>query len=218
MIRLADVADIVGTNGKDAVAPATSLLQDNRILWFVNRGTGMVLLGLLTLSVLLGVLSTLRATSRWWPRFVTQALHRNISLLALAMLTAHVVTAVVDDYVPVRWYDAFFPFAERYRPVWGSLGTVALDLMLIVTVTSLVRHRLGHRPWRVIHLTAYLSWLLGLIHGLGMGTDQRTTWSMVTTGTCIGLVIAATVLRLSTGGQEPTTQSIPIVREARAHR
>lgn len=215
MITLADTITVTGTGTGTGTA---ALLQDNRLLWFVNRGTGVVLLVLLTLSVALGVMSTLRATSRWWPRFVTQALHRNISLLALALLGAHVATAVADEYVKINWYDAFIPFGETYRPLWGSLGTIALDLMVIAIVTSLARHRFGHRRWRAIHLTTYLCWLLGLIHGIGIGTDQRTTWSVMTTAICIGVVIGATMLRLSTRGQEPSTstQSIPVLHDPRA--
>lgn len=40
-------------------------------LWFANRGTGFVLLVLLTVSTMLGVLSTARVTSRLWPRMLT---------------------------------------------------------------------------------------------------------------------------------------------------
>ena len=65
-------------------------------LWFMNRGTGFVLLVLLTLSVMLGVLSTARVSTRYWPRMLSQGLHRNVSLLAVAFLLAHVGTAVAD--------------------------------------------------------------------------------------------------------------------------
>ena len=67
-------------------------------LWFANRGTGFVLLLLLTLSTMLGVLSTARVTSRLWPRMLSQGLHRNVSLLAVTFLAAHVTTAVVDTF------------------------------------------------------------------------------------------------------------------------
>jgi sulfoxide reductase heme-binding subunit YedZ len=186
-----------------------TILHDNRILWYLNRGTGVVLLILLTLSVALGVLATVRATSRWWPRFVTQALHRNISLLALALLAAHAGTAVIDSYVNIRWYDAFIPFGASYRPLWGAFGTMSLDLLVIATVTALARHRFGRRQWRVIHLCTYVSWLFGLIHGLGIGTDQHTTWSAVITAVCIGVVAGAGALRLATFSHERKLEKVP---------
>ena len=132
-------------------------------LWYANRGTGFVLLVLLTFSTVLGVLSTARFSPRLWPRMLTQGLHRNISLLAVTFLAAHVVTAVVDTFVDIRWYDAFVPFGGRYMPLWLGYGAVALDLLIAVTVTSLVRHKMSHKPWRVVHLLAYGAWGLGLL-------------------------------------------------------
>src|SRR5450631_311576 len=58
-------------------------------LWFANRGTGFVLLLLLTLATTLGVLSTSRMSPRRWPRMLTQGLHRNVSMLAVTFLAAH---------------------------------------------------------------------------------------------------------------------------------
>jgi DMSO/TMAO reductase YedYZ heme-binding membrane subunit len=173
-----------------------TLLRDQRLLWFLNRGTGVVLLVLLTASVTLGVLATVRTTSPRWPRFVTQALHRNISLLTLALLVAHAAAAVIDSYVDIQWWDAFIPFVMGYRPFWGALGTLAADLLVVAAATSLARHRFGLRGWRRIHLSTYLAWPLGLIHGLGIGTDQKTTWSMVLTLICVGLVAVAGLVRL----------------------
>lgn len=174
-----------------------SVLSDDRLLWFLNRSTGVVMLVLMTASVVLGVLATVRTTSHWWPRFVTQALHRNIALLSLALLAAHVATAVIDSYVDIVWVDAFVPFGIGYRPFWGSLGTISLDLTVFAALTSVARHRFGLRRWRIVHLTTYLAWLLGLVHGLGMGTDQRTSWSVVLTAVCVGLVAGAGAVRLA---------------------
>ena len=42
------------------------------MLWFANRGTGVVLLVLLTFSTILGVLSGARVTTRIWPRMLSR--------------------------------------------------------------------------------------------------------------------------------------------------
>jgi predicted ferric reductase len=179
-----------------------SWLFDDRLLWFVNRGTGLIVLSLLTASVLLGVLSTVRASSSRWPRFVTQALHRNISLLALALLAAHVGAAVIDDHVDVRWYDAFVPFGASYRPLWLTLGAVALDVIVIAAATGVARRRFSRRNWRAVHMTSYGGWVLGVVHGIGVGTDTRATWSVVVTALCVGLVAGAGALRAITAKHE----------------
>jgi predicted ferric reductase len=165
-------------------------------LWFANRGTGFVLLLLLTLSTVLGVLSTARVSPRLWPRMLSQGLHRNVSLLAVTFLAAHVVTAVVDTFVDIRWWHAFVPFTGTYEPVWLGLGALSLDLLIAVMATSILRHRMSHRPWRAVHVLAYGAWGLGLLHGIQIGTDTATTWGAALNYGCIGVVAVAVVARL----------------------
>lgn len=164
-------------------------------LWFANRGTGFVLLVLLTLSTMLGVLSTARVTSRLWPRMLTQGLHRNVSLLAVTFLAAHVTTAVVDTFVDIRWWNAFVPFSGTYEPLWLGFGSFALDLLIAVTATSVLRHRMSHKPWRAVHVMAYAAWAIGLIHGMQMGTDAATAWGAALNYGCIAAVSVAVVAR-----------------------
>jgi sulfoxide reductase heme-binding subunit YedZ len=165
-------------------------------LWFANRATGLVLLLLLTFSTMLGVLATARVSPRLWPRMLSQGLHRNVSLLAVTFLAAHVTTAVVDTFVDIRWYDAFLPFAGKYMPLWLGLGSLALDLLVAVTATSLLRQRMSHRPWGAVHILAYAAWGIGLLHGVEMGTDAHTAWGAAINYGCVAVVFLAVLLRL----------------------
>src|SRR5262249_18796463 len=118
------------------------------LLWYVSRGTGVVTLVLLTLTLLGGVLVRSGAAPVRLPRFVVWGLHRNVALLSLVFLALHVASVVVDSYVPIDLADAVVPFGSAYRPFWLGLGTVALDLLLAIVATSLLRARIGHRGWR----------------------------------------------------------------------
>ena len=177
-------------------APKPSGFLSGPEVWFANRGTGFVLLLLLTLATMLGVLSTSRLSPRLWPRMLSQGLHRNVSLLAVTFLAAHVTTAVLDTFVDIRWYDAFVPFGGKYMPLWLGFGALAVDMIIAVTVTSLLRHRMSHKPWRAIHIMAYAAWGLGLVHGLQMGTDAGSVWGAAFNYGCIGLVFVAILARL----------------------
>jgi DMSO/TMAO reductase YedYZ heme-binding membrane subunit len=177
-------------------APKPSGFLSGPELWFANRGTGFVLLLLLTLSTMLGVLSTSRLSPRLWPRMLSQGLHRNVSLLAVTFLAAHVTTAVADTFVDIRWYDAFIPFGGKYMPLWLGFGALAVDMIIAITATSLLRHRMSHKPWRAIHIMAYAAWGLGLLHGLQMGTDAGSVWGAAFNYGCIGLVFVAILARL----------------------
>ena len=81
-------------------------------LWYATRATGLVTLLLLTVSVLLGLLTAGRFASDGWPRFLTQGLHRNLSLLVLVFLALHVGTTVIDTYTSIPLTAAFVPFAS----------------------------------------------------------------------------------------------------------
>ncbi len=54
---------------------AAASTSSSKTLWYLTRGTGVVALVLLTLSVLLGVLEVKRWRTEAWPRFVTAGLH-----------------------------------------------------------------------------------------------------------------------------------------------
>ena len=160
-------------------------------LWYATRAAGLVTLVALSASLVLGILNAGRFASRRWPRFLVQGLHRNLSLLALAFLALHLGTTVIDTYTSIGLQAAFVPFASSYKRLWLGLGAVACDLMLVLLVTSLVRHRIGHRLWRGIHWAGYLCWPVAIAHGLGTGTDHGTRWVLALTFACIGGVLAA---------------------------
>lgn len=165
-------------------------------LWYATRATGLVTLLMLTASVLLGLLVAGRFSSQRWPRFLTQGLHRNVSLLALVFLVLHVGTTVLDSYTSIPLSAAFVPFASSYKTGWLSLGAVALDLFVALAVTSLVRDRLGYRTWRRLHWLAYACWPVAVAHGLGIGTDRSVTWVLALTLGCVGCVGAAATWRI----------------------
>ena len=75
--------------------PPAPLVPD-ATLWYIARGTGFVAVVMLTVSVALGILTTMRWSAPRWPRFVTATLHKNISLLSVAFLATHIATAPAD--------------------------------------------------------------------------------------------------------------------------
>jgi len=172
------------------------VIPDGPLLWYVNRSTGVVLVLLLTATVALGVWSTRGDAGARLPRFAVQALHRNIGLLSLVLLTLHIATAVLDEYVDIRWWQAVAPWDLHYEPLWLALGIVAFDLLLAVALTSLVRDRLGHRAWRAVHLSSCGIWIGSVVHGLGIGTDSGTSWARWTYVGCAAVVAVSITIRL----------------------
>jgi len=173
------------------------LATSSTTLWYTTRATGIVALVLLSLTLVLGILTAGRAKSRSWPAFAQADLHKRVSLLAMVFLTVHVVTAVLDTYVHVGWLALLVPFVSHYSPAWTGLGTVSLDLMVAVAVSSALRQRISARTWRGIHWLAYGSWPVAMAHALGEGTDGLTLWMVVIAGVCIAAVLVSLAWRVS---------------------
>ncbi len=166
--------------------------------WYLTRGTGAVALVLLSASVVLGVLGSVRfAVAPRWPRFAIDTLHRDVSLMVLALLAVHILTSVLDSFAPIALTDAVVPFAGRYRPLWLGLGALSFDILLALTITSLLRRRVGYRRWRLVHWLAYASWPVAVLHGLGTGSDTKVWWMLALTGVCVGAVTIAMLVRIS---------------------
>jgi hypothetical protein len=168
-----------------------------KALWYLTRGSGAVSLVLLTASVVLGLATSIGVNTVGLPRFVVQGLHRNISLLVTVFIALHVATSIGDGYVPLRWIDTFVPLHSAYRPVWTGLGAVAVDLLIAIVVTSLLRVRLGLRAWRIVHWTSYACWPIAMVHGLGTGSDTRATWMLALDGLCAATVVGMLWWRLA---------------------
>ncbi len=169
--------------------------SSSQLDWYLTRSTGAVALLLLTLALALGVADVQRWSSPSWPRFVLDGLHRNVSLLALAFLALHILTAVLDSFAPISLTAAFVPFISPYRPFWLGLGAVACDLLIAVTVTSVLRRRLGHRAWRATHWLVYACWPVALLHSLGTGSDVKSAWMLVLAIGCLAVVAGAVLVR-----------------------
>jgi thiamine biosynthesis lipoprotein ApbE len=167
--------------------------------WYLTRSSGTVALILLTGALVLGVIDVRRWSTETWPRFVVDSLHRNVSLLALAFLGLHILTAVLDSFAPITLVNSVIPFTGSYRPLWLGLGALSFDLMLAVIVTSLLRRRMGHAIWRATHWLSYASWPIALLHGFGTGSDVKSTWMMAISITCLLAVIAAVLVRIAAG-------------------
>ncbi len=176
-----------------------------KAVWYLTRGSGAVSLVLLSVAVLLGITTSMRWSSLRWPRFVVEGLHRNISLLSTIFIAIHVATAVADGYVALRWIDVIVPFASAYKPLWIGLGAVAIDLLIAVIVTSLLRVHLGQRVWRAVHWLAYACWPVAVVHAFGTGSDGGQAWMLGVAGLAVASVVGFLGWRLTTVA--PTTST-----------
>ena len=198
--------------------------MNTEILWYSSRATGAVSLVLFTVTLVLGILTAARHGSAALPRAAVLRLHRSVSITAMAFLAIHIVTAIADGYVALSYWDVIVPFAAAWDPFWVGLGSVAVDLMLAIGITSALRGHLSPFAWKAVHLSAYAMWPIAVLHGIGTGGgDGTSTWMVTVDIVCVAAVLGALVVRLrpdrhpDTLARQAAATSHPLV-EAGAHR
>jgi predicted ferric reductase len=165
-------------------------------LWYASRGTGVVCLVLFSGVAILGILVNRQGRLPGLPRFAVTGLHRNLSMLTLAFLGVHIGTAIGDGYARIPWLSTIVPFSSGYERLWLGLGTVAIDLVVAVIVTSLLRDRLSPSVWRGVHLMSYAAYPVTVLHSFGISKDLRSGWLLALTVATLLAVGAAIAYRI----------------------
>lgn len=180
---------------------------------------------LLTAVIVLGILLDRRVRLPGLPRFASLSLHRYASLLALAFLIVHIVTAVAGPEARIGLLSTVVPFVSGYARGWLAAGVVASDLMAALVVTSLLRRHLSYRVWRSVHWLAYACWPVALAHSIGTGSGMRSGRLLDLAVACAALALGAAAWRWGSalrhrGRPAPSTPSglvrPPLRREGRA--
>jgi sulfoxide reductase heme-binding subunit YedZ len=164
-------------------------------LWYTTRATGLVALVLFSVVVALGTLVATRVGGTTVGRFELNELHRSVSMVAVAFLVIHILTTVVDSFVPTGWLSALIPMTSSYKRFDVALGAVAFDLILAVWVSSLMKARIANSSWRFIHWFSWLALTSAFVHAFITGTDGRRGIGLVVIIACACVVISSALWR-----------------------
>jgi sulfoxide reductase heme-binding subunit YedZ len=167
--------------------------------WYLAHASGIVAFVLLTIAVVLGLTLSGRAKLRYWPRFAVEDVHRFAGLLTGTFISLHVLTLLVDSYLPFSPTQLVVPGDSAYRPLPTALGVVAAELLLALAIANRYRKRLSYRFWRRAHYLNFAVWGLALFHGIFAGTDRVALWADVLYG-CSAAAVAGFVAWRATGG------------------
>jgi predicted ferric reductase len=164
-------------------------------MWYTARAGGMLSFGLLTITVLLGVLLAGRRTLPGWPRFAVEDVHKFANVLTWTFIAIHGGALLLDGYFDFGLVEVLVPFASPYRPVAVAAGVVGAELLAALAVTNQLKDRLPYSTWRGAHYLNFLVWLLALVHGVTAGTDSRAAWAFAVYLAAVAVVVAATTWR-----------------------
>ena len=161
-----------------AAGLAWSSHSGNTASTYVARSGGMVAFGLLTASVLLGILLAGRKTLPRWPRFAVEDVHRFAGTLTWTFIGVHVAGLLVDTYIGFS-LQVLIPFTSSYRPAATAAGIVGAELLAAIAITNQLKDRLPHSLWRRTHYLNFAVWALSLVHGVTAGTDTHAGWAQL---------------------------------------
>src|SRR6202167_4569293 len=163
--------------------------------WYTARATGLVALVLFTVVVCLGTFVSNRVGGSAVGRFELNELHRSVSMVAMAFLVLHIVTTIIDSYVPTGWLSAVVPMTSAYKRLDVAIGAVAFDLILAVWASSLMKSRIANSSWRFVHWFSWLAFVAAIVHSFLTGTDARSGIGLAIVTACAAAVFVTAIWR-----------------------
>ncbi len=146
--------------------------------WYLSRSSAFVALGLLWLSMMLGLLITNKMARSWPGSAAAFAIHEYVSLLGMGFAFFHALILMGDQYSKYQLVQLLLPFnSVQYRPTWVGVGQIGLYTWIIVNASFYIRKRIGPKTWRGIHYISFLTFLMAILHGVTSGTDSSRPWA-----------------------------------------
>ena len=171
-------------------------MTTDQFLWVLARVAALAAYASLAIAILTGI--ALRSAVLDWlgSNRALRALHEYTTVLWIPLAAVHVGALVLDQTARIGWLDVFVPFRTTYGSLAIGLGTLSVDVLLVVTVTSFLKRRMRPDLWRWLHRLAYVAFGLVFVHSLLGGTDfSDPVVSAITWGVGAALaVLAATRL------------------------
>jgi sulfoxide reductase heme-binding subunit YedZ len=176
------------------------------LVWVFARSAGTAALVALVLSVLSGM--ALRSGALAWLSHnrAVQQLHYVTSVVWVPLAVAHVIALMLDPYSRIGFVDVIVPFLVPYGSFAIGLGTVSLELIIVVLVSTWMRSSLSPQGWLAIHRLSYVAIVAAFAHGLLAGTDfaQPLVSAVVWLTASMVIVVGFRRLKTSRAAQKET--------------
>jgi predicted ferric reductase len=180
---------------------ATAIMSTNpKAYWYLSRASAFVALGLLWLSMALGLLITDKMARSWPGAPVAFAVHEFVSLLGLGFAAFHALILLGDHYINYRLSQILMPFGSvNYHPVWVGLGQIGLYAWALISATFYVRQWIGSKTWKLIHYLSFFNFIVAILHGIASGTDTALPSAQAAYWFMGGTILFLTVVRVVAG-------------------
>ena len=164
--------------------------MDDLTFWFIARITGLTAFAVLSLSVLSGEALRTSVLDFIAKNRAIRKLHDFTTPLWLPLVFAHIIALVFDKTARIAPINVVVPFLTDYGEIPIGLGTIAFDIIMVVTITSWLRSRMNNTLWMWIHRTSYIAFVAIFFHAALSGTDfDAPLVSALAWSTAAGLAI-----------------------------
>jgi hypothetical protein len=179
------------------------------IAWLVARAAGLLALGLLTLSVWLGLAMSTRLLGTRRQKSLL-AWHRSLTWAGLSLVGLHLVAVMLDPVLHFGLAAALVPFAAPWKPAAVGAGVVAGWLSLALALSFKARRWIGQKGWRRLHYASFAAFALALGHAVFTGTDLQGVGGPVVAAIAAGPVVWLGLARILLPRDRPArTRALP---------
>jgi sulfoxide reductase heme-binding subunit YedZ len=165
-------------------------MTTDQFMWVLARVAGLASYASLAVALFTGI--ALRTAVLDWlgSNRALRSLHEYTTVLWIPLGIVHIGALLLDQTARVGLLDLFVPFRAPYGTLAIGLGTLSVDVLLVVTITSFFKRRLQPEVWRWLHRLAYAAFALVFLHAVLGGTDfSDPAVSAITWATAAGLAV-----------------------------
>jgi sulfoxide reductase heme-binding subunit YedZ len=172
-------------------------MTPDQFLWVLARVAALGSYAALAVAMVTGI--ALRTAVFDWlgSNRVLRSLHEFTTVLWIPLAFIHLGALLLDSTARIGVLDLVVPFHAAYGTLAIGLGALAVDALLVVTVTGLLKRHIKAGLWRWLHRLAYAAFALIFLHAVLSGTDfsdpivSAISWAVAAGLLALGLARAA---------------------------
>src|SRR5207247_9954298 len=142
--------------------------------WELARASGLTAYAALCIAVLTGIAPRTQLLSFLASNRAVRALHDWTPWIVIPAALTHIVALLLDATAKIGVLDVFVPFLMSYGSLAIGLGTVSLDVLIIVLVTTWLRPAMNNGAWQWFHRLSYMGFVTLFLHAQLSGTDRKS--------------------------------------------
>lgn len=177
-------------------------MTTDQFLWVLARVAGLSSYASLAIALVTGI--ALRTAVLDWlgSNRALRGLHEYTTVLWIPLAAVHLIALLLDSTARIGWLDLVLPFHSSYGTLAIALGAIAVDLLIVITVTSFLKRRMSKQLWLWIHRLAYVAFAMVFLHAVLSGTDFSDPAVSAITWGAAAMLLTLSIVRVL-GGRLP---------------